>query len=62
MTAYAAHLRVYEPLAAFAPAERRRWEAYVRDGSAPSRAAGVAAERAACLRALVAARGRPGRR
>src|SRR3954463_2488493 len=36
VTAYAAHLRVYEPLAAFEGDERRRWEAYVRAGNIPS--------------------------
>jgi hypothetical protein len=56
MTAYAAHLRVYEPLAAFDGQERAHWEAYLRDGTASGRAAGVAAERAAALRALVGAR------
>ncbi len=55
MTAYAAHLRVYEPLAAFDREQRARWEAYLRDGSAPGRAAGVAAERAAALRAVIGA-------
>ena len=53
MTAHAASLRVYEPLAAFAGAERARWEAYVAAGSAPSPAAGPALERAASLAALV---------
>jgi hypothetical protein len=55
MTTYAAHLRVYEPLAAFDGEERRRWADYVGQGGAPGRAAGVAAERAAALRALVGA-------
>jgi hypothetical protein len=55
MTAYTAHLRVYEPLAAFDGEERRRWADYVGQGTAPGRAAGVAAERAAALRALVGA-------
>ena len=56
MTAHAAHLRVYEPLAAFSGAERRRWEAYVAAQEAPSTSAGPALERAAALAALV---GRP---
>ena len=34
---YAAHLRVYQPLAAFPPDERARWAAYVESGDAPSR-------------------------
>lgn len=55
MTAYAAHLRVYEPLAAFDGDWREHWETYVAEGAAPHRAAGVAAERAAALRALVGA-------
>jgi hypothetical protein len=59
--AFAAYLRVYEPLAAFEGDERRYWEAYVGDGRAPEREAGVAAERLAALRALasVPARGLP---
>ena len=56
MTAHAASLRVYEPLAAFEPEQRRAWEAYVAEGRAPAPAEGVARERAAALRALV---GRP---
>jgi len=54
MTAHAAFLRVYEPLAAFEGAQRRRWEAYVAQGSAMSPDAGVRHERAAALRGLVA--------
>ena len=49
-----AYLRVYEPLAAFDGDERRHWEAYVRSGRAPSREEGVARERLAALRSLVA--------
>ena len=56
MTAYAAFLRVYEPLAAFDGAERRRWEAYARVGKPPDPAEGIRLERAAALRALA---GRP---
>ena len=55
MTAYVAHLRVYEPLAAFGPEERERWEGYLARGELLGRAAGVALERAAALRALVGA-------
>lgn len=51
--AYAAHLRVYEPLAAFTGAQRRRWEAYLRAGNIPSVAGGLQLEHAAGLRALV---------
>ena len=56
MTAHAAHLRVYEPLAAFSGAERQRWEAYVAGQGAPSTSTGPSLERAASLAALV---GRP---
>ena len=58
MTAHAAFLRVYEPLAAFEGEQRRHWEQYVAQGRARTPAAGVAHERAAALRALV---GRPPR-
>ena len=54
--AYAAHLRVYEPLAAFEGEERRRWDAYVRAGNIPSVAGGMQMEHAAGVRALI---GRP---
>ena len=37
MIGYAAHLRVYQPLAAFPPDERAEWAAYVDSGDAPSR-------------------------
>lgn len=50
---HVAYLRVYEPLAAFEGAERRRWEAYVAAAAAPGPAAGAALERQAALRALV---------
>lgn len=53
-TTATAYLRVYEPLAAFDGEERRYWERYVRSGRAPSPAEGVAAERLAALRSLVA--------
>src|SRR5688572_9601623 len=56
VTAYAAHLRVYEPLAAFEGAERRRWEAYLRAGNVPSVAGGTEMEHVAGVRALI---GRP---
>lgn len=54
--AFAAHLRVYEPLAGFADDERRLWEAYVARGGAPDRERGLAMEHEAALRALVGAR------
>ena len=56
VTAYAAHLRVYEPLAAFEGEERRRWEQYLRAGNVPSVAGGMEMEHVAGVRALV---GRP---
>ena len=52
-SAHAAHLRIYEPLAAFEGAERRSWEAYVAAGSAPGREQGLRLEQEASLRALV---------
>jgi hypothetical protein len=56
VTSYAAHLRVYEPLAAFEGEERRRWEQYLRAGNIPSVAGGMEMEHVAGIRALV---GRP---
>ncbi len=56
VTAYVAHLRVYEPLAAFEGLERRRWEAYLAAGNIPTVAGGMEMEHAAGLRALI---GRP---
>jgi len=52
MTAFAAYLRVYEPLAAFPVGERERWEAYLAAGLVPTREAGADLEHAAALRAL----------
>lgn len=56
MTAHAAFLRVYEPLAAFEGEQRRYWESSLSAGDAPSPAVGVAMEREAALRAVA---GRP---
>ena len=53
MTAFAAHLRVYEPLAAFEGEERRHWEAYLRAGNIPSVQGGMAMEQHAAVRAVV---------
>ena len=53
MTAHAAFLRVYEPLAAFEGAERQRWERFVAEQSAPDTDAGPVTEREASLRAMV---------
>ena len=44
MTAYTSYLRAYEPLAAFPPPERRRWEGYVASGAVPDRVRGLRAE------------------
>lgn len=53
MTAFAAHLRVYEPLAAFEGEERRHWESYLRAGNIPTVQGGMAMEHSAALRAVV---------
>ena len=57
-TAFAAALRVYEPLAAFDGDERRYWEAWLAERQETGRPAdldaGVAAERLAALRAVAA--------
>jgi hypothetical protein len=52
--AYAAHLRVYEPLGAFPEEERRRWSAYVESGTAPSRPMLMALEQQAAITAALA--------
>ena len=57
MTAYAAFLRVYEPLAAFEGEQRRRWEAYAAAGDAPSTLTGPEQERAASCSSAAAAEG-----
>ncbi len=51
-TAYAAHLRVYEPLAAFEGDERRQWQALLAEGALPDRERALAREHDAALRAL----------
>ncbi len=51
---YAAWLRVYEPLAAFAEPERSYWTSYAADPSRPSRSALLAAEQEAAMRRAVA--------
>lgn len=50
---YAAHLRVYEPLAGFAPTEREHWRRYTEDGGATHPIVAVARERAAAVAALL---------
>ena len=42
---YAAELRVYEPLSAFPPDERRRWQDYLAGGGAPSTREGTRRDR-----------------
>lgn len=56
MPSYSSHLRVYEPLSAFPPGERSRWESYLAAGAAPSRIRGLLVEHRA---AVVAAIGLP---
>ena len=56
MPVYTSYLRAYEPLPAFPPAERRRWERYLEETGAPDPVRGVRAEHRA---ALVAAIGVP---
>lgn len=46
---YVAQLRVYEPLSAFSPEERRHWEEYVQAGRSPGRVDGPILERAVGL-------------
>jgi hypothetical protein len=50
----AAYLRVYEPLSAFGPAERARWEAYAGSADRPRRADALEAEREEALRRIIA--------
>jgi hypothetical protein len=53
VTGRTAYLRVYEPLAALPEDERRHWQAYLTEGKAPDRAAGVALEHELGVRALL---------
>ena len=55
MIAFAAHLRVYEPLGAFPDAEREQWAAYVESGSTPSRPVLMTREHEVALAAALAA-------
>lgn len=50
---FVAQLRVYEPLHAFGPAERRRWADYLRTGQIPGRMDGPLLERAVGLGAIL---------
>ncbi len=51
---YAAFLRIYEPLSAWPPAQRRRWKAYAERPGAVDRAAVQAAEQLAARAAVLA--------
>src|SRR4051794_5501656 len=59
MIAFAAHLRIYEPLGALPEGERQYWSAYVEDGSVPSRPVLMAREQEAATAAALAAPPRP---
>jgi hypothetical protein len=50
----AAYLRVYEPLSAFGPAERSRWESYAASADRPRRADALEAEHEEALRRVIA--------
>ena len=54
MLPYAAYLRVYEPLSAFAEPDGTRWAAYAASADRPRRAGALAAEHADALRRLTA--------
>ncbi|MEU8042118.1 hypothetical protein [Streptosporangium sp. NPDC049046] len=53
MLPYAAYLRVYEPLVAFAPAERVSWSAYSETTDRPRRASALHAEHGEAVRRLL---------
>ncbi|GGQ24027.1 hypothetical protein [Streptosporangium pseudovulgare] len=53
MLPYAAYLRVYEPLAAFAPQERASWAAYAEAADRPRRAGALRAEHGEAVRRLL---------
>jgi hypothetical protein len=53
---YVAHLRVYEPLAAFSGADQERWRHYAAAGAAPEAQVGARLERSIATRVLVGAR------
>ena len=52
--AYAAYLRVYEPVSAFREPDRSRWTAYADSPARPRRRDSLAAERAEALRRAIA--------
>jgi hypothetical protein len=53
VSTYTSYLRAYEPLAAFPPPERRRWERYVAEGAVPDRVRGARAEQRAGIVAAI---------
>jgi hypothetical protein len=56
MSAYAAHLRVYEPLAAFSAEEREQWGSALDDAGSTDPSSAVEIEHGAALRRLVTSR------
>jgi hypothetical protein len=56
---YAAYLRVYEPLSAFAEDDGRRWAEYAASADRPRRAGALAAEQAESLARAIASPPRP---
>ena len=53
MTAYAAYLRIYEPVTAFHEPDRSRWVAYAASSTRPRRRDSLAAEHAEALRRAI---------
>ena len=53
MTAYAAYLRIYEPVSAFHEPDRSRWMAYADSATRPRRRDSLAVEHAEALRRAV---------
>ena len=53
MTAYAAYLRIYEPVSAFHEPDRSRWVAYADSATRPRRRDSLAVEHAEALRRAI---------
>ena len=53
MTAYAAYLRIYEPVSAFHQPDRSRWMAYADSATRPRRRDSLAVEHAEALRRAI---------
>ncbi|GAB3711860.1 hypothetical protein [Nocardiopsis nanhaiensis] len=53
MLPYTAYLRVYQPIAAFSPRDRRYWEGYAESTDRPKRVNALASEHAASLSRLI---------